>query len=61
MPWLHAIDPELRATESRMAKQFEVYFYPTAFLVDASGKIIAATEDLRGEKLAELLKKLFQD
>ena len=61
MPWLHAIDPQLRATEGKMAKQMEVYFYPTTLLVDSSGKIIATTEELRDEKLTELLKKLLRD
>lgn len=61
MPWLHSIDPQLRATGSEMAKLFEVYFYPTAFLVDASGKIIATTESLRGEKLGRVLSELLKD
>ena len=62
LAWLHAIDPQLQATESEMVKQFEVNFYPTIFLVDAaSGKIVAMNEELRGEKLTELLKKLFDE
>lgn len=64
MPWLHGIDPHLRAKESEMAKQFEVFIVsgiPSTFLVDESGKILATMKDLRKEKLEALLKELFND
>lgn len=61
MPWLHAIDPRFRTTDSEMVKQFEVFGIPAAFLVDRSGKIIATTEALRKEKLLEVLNEFFKD
>lgn len=60
MPWYHAIDPKFQTMDSQMVKQFEVFGIPSAFLVDEYGKIIATTEDLRGEKLEHTLKEFFQ-
>ena len=60
MPWLHAIDPELRELESPMAKDFEVYSIPRPMLVDAKGTIIAADEDCRGSRLEQALQRLFR-
>ncbi|MEX2232455.1 MAG: TlpA disulfide reductase family protein [Cyclobacteriaceae bacterium] len=61
MPWLHAIDPQFQTIDSEMAKQFEVFGIPSAFLVNQSGKIIATTEALGKEKLEEMLKDFFDD
>jgi thiol-disulfide isomerase/thioredoxin len=61
MPWLHAIDPQFQTIDSEMAKQFEVFGIPSAFLVDGSGKILATTEELWKEKLLEALNEFFKD
>lgn len=58
MPWLHAIDPELREIESPMAKDFEVLSIPRPVLVDATGTVIATDQECRGSKLEGLLKRL---
>jgi thiol-disulfide isomerase/thioredoxin len=58
MPWLHAIDPELREIQSPMAKDFEVISIPRPLLVDANGTIIATDQECRGAKLEELLHRI---
>lgn len=58
MPWLHAIDPELREMQSPMGKDFEVLSLPRPVLVDASGTVIGTDEECRGARLDELLKRL---
>jgi thiol-disulfide isomerase/thioredoxin len=58
MPWLHAIDPELRESQSPMAKDFEVISIPRPLLIDRDGAIIATDQECRGAKLEELLKHL---
>ena len=45
MPWLHAIDPELREQQSPMAKDFEVLSLPRPLLVDATGTIVAVDDE----------------
>ncbi|MEX2232454.1 MAG: TlpA disulfide reductase family protein [Cyclobacteriaceae bacterium] len=61
MPWLHGIDLKLQRNQSPMAKQFEVFDIPAAFLIDESGKILATSQDVSKEKLEEVLKKLFEE
>jgi thiol-disulfide isomerase/thioredoxin len=58
LPWLHAIDPELREIQSPMAKDFEVISIPRPLLIDRDGTVIATDEECRGAKLEELLKRL---
>jgi thiol-disulfide isomerase/thioredoxin len=58
MPWLHAIDPELRELQSPMATDFEVVSIPRPVLVGANGVIVATDQDCRGSKLEELLQRL---
>jgi hypothetical protein len=58
MPWLHAIDPQLRAIHDNVAKQFEVVGLPNAFLVDASGKILATRYEMLGEQLEKKLAEI---
>jgi thiol-disulfide isomerase/thioredoxin len=58
MPWLHAIDPELREIQSPMAKDFEVVSIPRPLLMDRDGAIIATDQECRGAKLEESLKHL---
>lgn len=57
MPWLHAIDPELREIQSPMAKEFEVISIPRPLLIDRDGTIIATDDECTGAKLAENLKR----
>lgn len=59
MPWLHAIDPELREIESPAAKAFEVISIPRPVVIGRDGAIIAVDQECRGVKLEELLKRLF--
>ena len=56
MPWLHAIDPQLRELQSPMAKDFEVLSIPRVVLVDATGTVVAIDQEARGSKLEESLK-----
>ena len=58
MPWLHAIDPQLRELQSPMAKDFEVLSIPRVVLVDATGTVVAIDQEARGSKLEESLKRL---
>ncbi len=58
LPWLHAIDPELREIQRPMAKDFEVISIPRPLLVGRDGTIIATDQECRGAKLEELLKHL---
>ncbi|GAC1432592.1 MAG: hypothetical protein NVSMB6_30500 [Burkholderiaceae bacterium] len=57
MPWLHAIDPQLRELQDPMAKDFEVISIPRPVLVDADGTVVATDQECRGSKLEELLKR----
>lgn len=61
MPWLNAIDADLKAFESKMSKDFGVYGVPRAFLVGRNGEILATDEDLRGEKLERTIARLFPE
>ena len=47
MPWLHAIDPQLRELQSPMAKDFEVLSIPRVVLVDATGTVVAIDQEAR--------------
>jgi thiol-disulfide isomerase/thioredoxin len=58
MPWLHAIDPQLRELESPVAKDFEVVSIPRPVLVGRDGIIVATDQECRGSKLEERLKSL---
>jgi thiol-disulfide isomerase/thioredoxin len=57
MPWLHAIDPDLKEWDSQMVKDFDVGGIPRAVLVDANGIIIAKDQDARSDKLEETLAR----
>lgn len=58
MPWLHAIDPELRELQSPAAREFEVTSIPRPVLVDAAGTILATDQECRGARLEEHLKRV---
>ena len=48
MPWTHVV---LGADQDEALALFETKSFPTSFLVDAGGRILAAGEELRGEGL----------
>lgn len=62
--WLKALKEEklpwanFRDSDGSIQASFKVKFYPTIYLLDANGKVIA--ENLRGEELATKLKELFK-
>jgi thiol-disulfide isomerase/thioredoxin len=58
MPWLHGMDAELKAFESKMASDFGVYGVPRAFLVDQRGTIVALGSDLQGQDLEAALARV---
>lgn len=59
MPWLNTI--LLKSEKSdEIIKMFGVYSYPSAFLVSKQGIILARNEDLRGEKLENIIKKYLE-
>ncbi len=58
MPWLHAIDPQLREKNEEVYKQFELIGIPAAFLVGADGKILATRFDIDGDNLEKILAKI---
>lgn len=49
MPWLHAWLPGMFGDP--IAKQFDIALIPNKILVDASGKIVATEDNLRGNQL----------
>jgi thiol-disulfide isomerase/thioredoxin len=53
MPWLHSF----ATNDKQLTNDFEVIAIPRALLVDASGKIVAMENDLRGERLEKTLAK----
>lgn len=60
MPWKHAFlagsrDPNMLAQPMMVA--YAVETFPTLFLIGPDGKILATTDELRGEKLGETLAK----
>jgi peroxiredoxin len=61
MPWLNAIDPQLREINGEVPKQFEITGLPAAFLIDANGKILATGSDIEGEDLEKMLAKIFNE
>ncbi|MDE3164313.1 MAG: redoxin family protein [Acidobacteriota bacterium] len=58
LPWLHAIDPQLRELQSPMARDFEVTSIPRPVLVDRNGIVVATDQECRGVKLEEMLRRL---
>ena len=51
--WLNDLD-----RDGSICKLYKVEYYPTIYLIDNEGKIVA--KDLRGNPLADLLAKLFK-
>lgn len=59
MPWRHAF-PQGELAKS-LNETFQVRSIPHAFLIGPDGKILATTEDLRGEKLDQTLGTYLPD
>jgi thiol-disulfide isomerase/thioredoxin len=55
MPWNHVFVE--KGFENPMSRGFEVEGIPKPILIDGSGKIVAITLDLRGERLEKTLEK----
>ena len=53
MPWLHSFV----TNDRQLTNDFEVVAIPRALLIDASGKIVAMENDLRGERLEKTVAK----
>jgi thiol-disulfide isomerase/thioredoxin len=58
MPWFHTF--VTNGPQSEFAKAFEILAIPKAILVGRDGTIIAAGQELRGEKLLSVLSGVFQ-
>jgi thiol-disulfide isomerase/thioredoxin len=52
MPWKHAF---LQNGEHPIIKSYDVVGYPTAYLIDENGKILATGDKSRGEQLEQTL------
>ncbi len=63
--WLKALDEEQlpwangRDTDKSIQKLYDVRYYPTVYVIDSEGKVVAKDEECRGEKLQTLLERLF--
>lgn len=64
--WLKALDEEKlpwangRDTDKAIGKLYNVQYYPTVYLVDANGIVVAKDNDARGEKLQTKLAELMK-
>lgn len=56
MPWKHAF---LQDGEHPIIKSYDVFSYPTAYLIDENGKILATGDKVRGEQLEQTLASYF--
>ena len=50
--WINIADKEGK----RLIKLYDVYMYPTVFLIGPNGEIIHAEKDLRGQELRSILE-----
>lgn len=64
--WIKALDEEQlpwangRDTDKSIGKLYKVQYYPTVYLLDSKGKVIAKDNDVRGENLRNMLKDLLK-
>jgi thiol-disulfide isomerase/thioredoxin len=58
MPWKHALIPRGSAILDTMMKTFAVQGFPTLYLLDPSGKIVAKGMDLRLEKFEPTMDRI---
>jgi thiol-disulfide isomerase/thioredoxin len=61
MPWKHHFAGFSGEGRKTIQQTFEVVGIPHPILVDGNGEIIAAEENLRGEKLSQTLKRVFEE
>ncbi len=52
MPWTHVLNPE-----GKISALYNVRYIPASFLIDHTGKLVAADEKLRGDNLLKTIKK----
>lgn len=55
LPW-----PNGRDTDKAIGQRYKVQYYPTVYLIDANGTVVARDADARGEKLQALLAELMK-
>ncbi len=64
--WLKALDEEQTPWpndidgDKGLCQLYKVSYYPTVYLLDSKGKVVAKDADARGEKLRTLLSNLFK-
>jgi thiol-disulfide isomerase/thioredoxin len=56
MPWKHAF---LQDGEHPIIEGYDVIAYPTAYLIDENGKVLATGDKVRGEKLEQTLARYY--
>jgi len=56
MPWKHAF---LQNGEHPIIKSYDVFGYPTAYLIDENGKILATGDKVRGAQLEQTLASYY--
>ncbi len=56
MPWKHAY---LQNGEHPIIKSYDVVGYPTAYLIDENGKVLATGDKVRGEQLEQTLASYY--
>ncbi len=54
-PWYNDIDGQ-----QGIAKLYKVSYYPTVYILDSEGKVVAKDKDARGENLQKLMVELFK-
>jgi thiol-disulfide isomerase/thioredoxin len=56
MPWKHAF---LQNGEHPIIESYDVFAYPTAYLIDENGKVLATGDKVRGEQLEQTLASYY--
>lgn len=56
LPWANGLD-----RGQKICRQYDVHYFPTVYVVDSNGVVIAKDGDARGENLQQLLEKLFNE
>jgi len=56
MPWKHAF---LQDGEHPIIKSYDVFGFPTAYLIDENGKVLATGDKVRGEQLQQTLASYY--
>lgn len=64
--WLKALDeeklewPNGRDADKSISRLYDVKYYPTIYVLDSTGKVVAKDNDARGQQLKALLQELFK-